>query len=77
VRILAAIALASLLAAGQGSAETDAAAAAIDAAELLQIAAASLAEAEGARDRVEALTETVRAYEQGLRPCAKACVRPR
>jgi hypothetical protein len=33
---------------------------------MLQIEAASLAEAEGARDRVEALTETVRAYEQGL-----------
>jgi septal ring factor EnvC (AmiA/AmiB activator) len=66
VRILAAIALAAAIAAGPGSAETDAAAAAADAAELLQIAAASLAEAEGARDRVEALTETVRAYEQGL-----------
>jgi septal ring factor EnvC (AmiA/AmiB activator) len=44
----------------------DAAAAAIEAAELLQDAAVSLAEAEGARDRVEALTETVRAYEEGL-----------
>jgi uncharacterized phage infection (PIP) family protein YhgE len=63
---MAAIALASLLAATQGSAETDAAAAAIEAAELLQNAAVSLAEAEGARDRVEALTETVRAYEEGL-----------
>ena len=66
MRTLAAIALASLLATTQSSAETDAGAAAIEAAEMLQNAAVSLAEAEGARDRVEAPTDTVRAYEEGL-----------
>ena len=36
------------------------------AAQMLDAAATSLVEADGARDRVEALTETVRAYEEGL-----------
>jgi septal ring factor EnvC (AmiA/AmiB activator) len=51
---------------GRAAAEADAAAAAGRAALLLQEAATSLAEADGARDRVEALTRTVRAYEEGL-----------
>ncbi len=63
---LAALALAWVLAAEPGVANTDAAATAQRAAEMLQGAAASLADAESARDRVEALTETIRAYEEGL-----------
>jgi septal ring factor EnvC (AmiA/AmiB activator) len=47
-------------------AETDAAATAARAAEMLEQAGFALLEAEGARDRVEALTQTVRAYEEGL-----------
>ncbi len=47
-------------------AEADAAEAAGRAAGMLQAAATALAEAGGARDRVEALTQTVRAYEEGL-----------
>jgi len=47
-------------------ANTDATETALRAATMLQDAAASLAEADGARDRVEALTDTVRAYEEGL-----------
>jgi septal ring factor EnvC (AmiA/AmiB activator) len=62
----AAAVLAVALSAGQAAAETDAATAAARAAHLLSEAGTSLAEAEGARDRVEALTGTVRAYEEGL-----------
>jgi septal ring factor EnvC (AmiA/AmiB activator) len=47
-------------------AQTDPVAAAARAAERLGAAATALAEAEGARDRVEALTETVGAYEDAL-----------
>jgi murein hydrolase activator len=47
-------------------AEPDAVATTQRAAEMLEQAAFALLEAEGARDRVEALTQTVRAYEDGL-----------
>lgn len=61
------ILLAGLVAAGMAQAQAeDPAIAAQRAAQLLRAAEISLEEAEGARDRVEALTETVRAYEQGL-----------
>lgn len=63
---LAALAFAALVAPADAAAESDAAETAIRASAMLQEAAASLAEADGARDRVEALTETVRAYEVGL-----------
>ncbi|QBY02814.1 peptidase M23 [Rhodophyticola sp. CCM32] len=46
--------------------DTDPALTAQNAARMLDAAATSLVEADGARDRVEALTETVRAYEEGL-----------
>lgn len=36
------------------------------AAQMLERAALTMAEADGARDRVDALTETIRAYEEGL-----------
>ncbi|MBY6201459.1 hypothetical protein KUV65_08810 [Maritalea mobilis] len=52
--------------AGPAPAQTDAAQTAARAAEMLEAAGQSLSEAEGARDRVEALTQTVRAYEEGL-----------
>jgi septal ring factor EnvC (AmiA/AmiB activator) len=51
---------------GTARAEADAASAAAEAALRLQQAATALAEAESARDRVESLTATVRAYEEGL-----------
>ncbi|AHM03355.1 Peptidase, M23/M37 family [Roseibacterium elongatum DSM 19469] len=57
---------AALLTGGTGLAQTDAAETAARAARLLDEAAASLADAGSARDRVEALTQTVRAYEEGL-----------
>lgn len=63
---LVALAFAALVAPADAAAESDAAETAIRASAMLQEAAASLAEADGARDRVEALTETVRAYEVGL-----------
>lgn len=44
----------------------DPALAAQRAAQMLERAALTMAEAEGARDRVDALTETIRAYEEGL-----------
>ena len=56
----------ALLAAAPALAELDAAATAAQAAEMLEQAGFALLEAEGARDRVEALTQTVRAYEEGL-----------
>jgi len=48
------------------SAETDPAASAAAAIEALRVAGASLEAAQGKRDRVAALTETVQAYETGL-----------
>lgn len=47
-------------------AETDAAATAANAAEMLEQAGFALLEARSARDRVRALTQVVRAYEEGL-----------
>ncbi|MBF9058693.1 peptidoglycan DD-metalloendopeptidase family protein [Rhodobacterales bacterium HKCCSP123] len=55
-----------LLLTAPARAELDAAATASRAAEMLEQAGFALLEAEGARDRVEALTQTVRAYEEGL-----------
>ena len=57
---------ASLLLAGPARAELNAAQTATQAAEMLQQAGFALLEAEDARDRVAALTQTVRAYEEGL-----------
>ncbi|RMA43423.1 murein hydrolase activator EnvC family protein [Rhodophyticola porphyridii] len=51
---------------GTALADLDPALTAQRAAQMLDAAATSLGEADGARDRVEALTETVRAYEEGL-----------
>jgi septal ring factor EnvC (AmiA/AmiB activator) len=48
------------------AAQEDAAAAARAASDRLAVAAALLAQAEGAQDQIAALTETVRAYEEGL-----------
>ncbi len=56
----------ALVAPGAAAADIDPALTAQRAAQMLDAAATSLAEADGARDRVEALTETVRAYEEGL-----------
>ena len=57
---------AALLLAGPARAELNAAQTATQAAEMLQQAGFELLEAEDARDRVAALTQTVRAYEEGL-----------
>jgi hypothetical protein len=46
------------------------------AAEMLEQAGFALMEADGARDRVEALTATVRAYEQGLLALREGIGRP-
>lgn len=56
-----------LLLAGTAAAGTDPAAAARTAAERLDQATRALSEADGARNRVKALTRTVRAYEGGLK----------
>ena len=53
-------------AADLASAQGDPAATAREAGVMLENAAQALADADGARDQVEALTETVRAYERGL-----------
>ena len=58
--------LSALLAAVPGAAQTDPAATARAATRMLADAETGLREAETARDRVEALTTIVRAYEQGL-----------
>jgi septal ring factor EnvC (AmiA/AmiB activator) len=58
--------LATLLAIGPARAETDPAETARRAAALLEEAGGALMAADSARDRVEALTQTVRAYEEGL-----------
>lgn len=49
-----------------GSAEEDVAALAREASDALGFAAVALSEAEGASDRIGALTETIHAYERGL-----------
>jgi murein hydrolase activator len=64
--ILRAITLAFVLLASPVRAEVDAGQTAAQAAEMLEQAGFALLEAQGARDRVEALTQTVRAYEEGL-----------
>ncbi|WP_170333777.1 murein hydrolase activator EnvC family protein [Ruegeria arenilitoris] len=62
--------LALLFATALGSApayaQTDPAQAALEAAQMLEQASISLTEADSARDRVRALTETLQAYEAGL-----------
>ncbi len=47
-------------------AQSETAQAALDASQMLEQASVSLTEADGARDRVRALTETIQAYEAGL-----------
>ena len=64
--ILRAACLVLLLVCGPARGEPDAVETTQRAAEMLEQAAFALLEAEGARDRVEALTQTVRAYEEGL-----------
>lgn len=61
-----ALLLGMILAAGLARAETDPAEAARAAADQLEAASVRLQKADGARDRVAALTETVKAYESGL-----------
>ncbi len=56
----------ALCLAGQGLAQTNPSQAALEAADMLEQASVSLAEAESARDRVRALTQTIQAYEAGL-----------
>ena len=60
IALLAAVPLPSL------AQDRDPVAAAGAAARMLEAAAVALSDAEGARDRIEALTATVQAYEQGL-----------
>ena len=62
---LSALILAAFLSA-PASAQTDPSTAALNAARMLEQASINLSEAEGARDRVRALTETIQAYEAGL-----------
>ncbi|OAN79088.1 peptidase M23 [Jannaschia sp. EhC01] len=62
----AALSALPLLAAVPVAAQGDPAMTAREASRMLEDAAAGLRDADGARDRVEALTETVRAYEHGL-----------
>jgi murein hydrolase activator len=64
--MLRAALFAALLVTGPARAEFDAAQTAAQAATMLQEAGFALLAAEGARNRVEALTQTVRAYEEGL-----------
>ena len=66
MRALAAALLSAVLAAPVAVAQTDAADVAEAAAARLEAAGVMLTEAEGARNRIAALTETVRAYESGL-----------
>lgn len=54
------------LLAGGASAQSDPSMTAREASRMLEDAATALRDADGARDRVEALTETVQAYEHGL-----------
>ena len=64
--MLRAACVVAMLIGAPAQAELDAIATTERAAEMLEQAAFALLEAEGARDRVEALTQTVRAYEEGL-----------
>ncbi len=65
MKILAALATAIVVSA-PALAQSDTAQAALDASQMLEQASVSLTEADGARDRVRALTETIQAYEAGL-----------
>jgi len=58
--------LLALLIAGPVHAQTDPSTAALNAAQMLEDASVALTEADSARDRVRALTETIQAYEAGL-----------
>lgn len=58
--------LLAVLLAAPAAAQVDPAMTAREASRMLEDAAIALRDADGARDRVEALTETVRAYEHGL-----------
>lgn len=64
--MIRALALCLCLAAPAVAAQTDAARLARDAADRLAAAEAALAETEGSRDRIGALTRAIRAYEDGL-----------
>lgn len=66
MNLRAAIAFCLLLGATQAVAQTDPASAARRAAQQLDQASMALQDAESARDRVAALTRTIRAYEDGL-----------
>ena len=55
-----------LISAVPALAQSDSSLAALKAAEMLEDASISLSEADGARDRVRALTQTIQAYEAGL-----------
>ncbi|NOD64521.1 MULTISPECIES: murein hydrolase activator EnvC [unclassified Ruegeria] len=55
-----------LISATSALAQTDSSQAALEAAEMLEAASVSLADADSARDRVRALTQTIQAYEAGL-----------
>ncbi len=65
MRFRAAVLAMTLLGAPAG-AQNDPSQAALDAARMLEQASVALTEAEGARDRVRALTETIQAFEAGL-----------
>lgn len=56
----------AMLLASPASAQSDPSTAALNAARMLERASINLTEADGARDRVRALTETIQAYEAGL-----------
>ncbi|MCG7521589.1 murein hydrolase activator EnvC [Ruegeria sp. Ofav3-42] len=56
----------ALFLASSASAQNDPSTAALNAARMLERASINLTEADGARDRVRALTETIQAYEAGL-----------
>lgn len=65
-RVATAFAIALCLLGGPAAAQNEPAAAARAASERLSNAAELLASADGARNRVKALTETIQAYEEGL-----------
>ena len=65
MKFRAAVLAMTLLGAPAG-AQNDPSQAALDAARMLEQASVALTEAEGARDRVRALTETIQAFEAGL-----------
>ncbi|HDR29982.1 MAG TPA: peptidase M23, partial [Rhodovulum sp.] len=65
-RARALLVIVALAGAAPADAQSEPAETARAAAEALRAAARSLQDAEGARDRVAALSETIRAYEDGL-----------